>query len=202
MIPYEHNFSFGAVVSEAEQEELKRLRKERELFVKLIDQLQEEPKASREGNEQLRQQIKELQEKLDILIFQMKKRNRKDFGDKTERHNPRPATEKKSFPTFRKRNQAKENKIEQGEKHILQQSLPTETIRHELPTEQCICPNCEIETVYVRDQITYQLEKISHTLKRLQHEQEVRACPKCKSYIVTADKPCPPIPGSYVGPGC
>jgi hypothetical protein len=41
---------------------------------------------------------------------------------------------------------------------------------------------------------------ISASLKVLDHCQETRACPKCKQHIVTAEKPCPPIPGSYAGP--
>jgi hypothetical protein len=37
-------------------------------------------------------------------------------------------------------------------------------------------------------------------MKRLEHQQEVRACPNCKQYVVTAEKPCPPFPGALAGP--
>ena len=52
----------------------------------------------------------------------------------------------------------------------------------------------------VGNQLSHQLERITSTLKKLEHLQEVRSCQKCKQYIVTAEKPTPPIPGSYVGP--
>ncbi|MBZ0186258.1 MAG: hypothetical protein K8F91_08430 [Candidatus Obscuribacterales bacterium] len=60
----------------------------------LLNQLQ--LKESVEGNKELRKQLKDLQEKLDVLLVQLKKRNRRDYGNKTERHNPRPAREQKT----------------------------------------------------------------------------------------------------------
>ena len=42
-----------------------------------------------DGNSELKQQISVLQEKLDRILFQLEKKNKKDFGKKTERHNPR-----------------------------------------------------------------------------------------------------------------
>ena len=43
------------------------------------------------GNTELQQQLKELQKKLDVLLAQLKKRNNREYGRKTEKHNPRPA---------------------------------------------------------------------------------------------------------------
>jgi len=142
------------------------------------------------GNKALRDQLKDLQEKLDILIVQFKKRNRKDFGSKTERHNPQRALEQ---PTVRKKPQAiKEPKSPDNDtsrKHIRNQKLPGEPITHSVAPEDAVCPNCLIDTAFVGNKLSYQLDKIVHSIKYLEHQQEVRSCQKCKLYIVTAKKP-------------
>ena len=97
-------------MSDQERKELLRLRKENKRISKenqrtstenqrlseLLNQLQLQLKESVEGNKELREQLKDLQEKLDVLLVQLKKRNRRDYGNKTERHNPRPAREQKT----------------------------------------------------------------------------------------------------------
>lgn len=189
-------------------EELRKLRKQlahdqQEIarLTKLLDQIQQQLQDSIEGNKDLRSQLKELQQKLDLILLQIQKRNRKDFGNKTERHNPKPALETITSTSTRSKSGTTELPSKNGEKHILKQSIPIQPISHVVPAAECICPNCAVNTVFMRDEISYQIEKLSHSLVRLQHQQEVRACPKCKLYVVTAEKPCPPIPGSYVGPG-
>lgn len=44
-----------------------------------------------ENNIALSAQMKDLQEKLDIIIEQFKKQNKKQYGSKNEHHNPRQA---------------------------------------------------------------------------------------------------------------
>jgi transposase len=180
-------------MSDSEREELIRLRQQNADQQRQLQELQQ-------SNAELKKMLSDLQEKLDIIIAQLKKRNRRDFGNKTERHNPRPALSCDTVvakPIKPKSPPKTRNHV----KHILKQNLPTESVPHHVKPEDRVCPDCEVETVFVRNEVTHQLERLSHTLKRLQHEQEVRACPKCKKYVVTADKPCPPIPGSYAGPG-
>jgi transposase len=137
------------------------------------------------GQKELRQQLKDLQEKLDILIVQFKKRNRKDFGSKTERHNPQRAPRKSSPPTPA----APPQESDASRKHIRNHKLPTEPVNHLVSENDAICPECKISTVFVGNKLSYQLDKLLHTLKYLEHQQEVRACQKCKVYIVTAEKP-------------
>ncbi len=62
------------------------------------------------------------------------------------------------------------------------------------------CPTCSTGTVFVRNEISYQLEHLKSTIEKLEHQQEVRACPKCKTYVVTAEKPAAPWPGALCGP--
>lgn len=176
------------------REESVRNREEIERLTKLLDQLTKQLQEALEGNSELRKLLVELQEKLDKLLLERKKRNRRDYGPSTEHHNPRPdpATVTQQVP--------KERKNGNHKKHIRFQNLPTEPVPHLVKPEDSICPDCQVETVFVTNKVTFQLEKILHSIKRLQHEQEVRSCPKCKQYMVTAEKPCPPIPGALPGP--
>lgn len=183
----------------SDQDELARLRKENAEQKKLLAKLDKQLEQANEANKELRALMKDLQEKLDILIVQFKKRNRKDFGNKTERHNPRPAITEDTAVRLAKEKPAP--KPRNHSKHILSQNLTTEVVPHAVKPADAACPTCTVDTVFVRTEVTHQLERLAQTLIRLQHEQEVRACPKCKKYVVTAEKPCPPIPGSYAGPG-
>jgi transposase len=197
-------------MSGSEREELHRLKEENQRLSRLIEGLEQQLKKANEDNAELRKLLKELQEKLDILIVQFKKRNRRDFGSKTERHNPRqgatlaedqPDTEAPP-PTSKPSKQAQPKAAPPDrKKHIRSQNLPTLPVPHKVSSEQAMCPHCAVETKFVRNEVSYQLESLRQSVQRLEHLQEVRSCPKCKQYIVTAEKPCPPIPGSNVGPG-
>jgi transposase len=193
-------------VSDKDYEELLRLRKENKGLRKQLQetiesnkQLGQQLKDSLEGNKELSQQLKDLQGKLDILITQMNKRNQRDYGPKTERHNPKPALAIADVAAVKP---PKKPVARNHEKHILElaQQLTLEQVHHSVGPNQLLCPSCVIETVVFDHEITYQLEKLTQTLKLLEHNAEVRSCPKCKQYVVTAEKPVPPIPGSYAGP--
>jgi transposase len=163
----------------------------------LVEDLQRQLKLQLDGNDELRKLLKDLQEKLEVLIVQTKKSNKRKYGKTTERHNPRPASAATTKPDAA----SKADKAT-GTKHILDnaQNLPHEPVEHPVKPEDSICPSCNIETDFVSNLLTHQLEMVSSSLKILDHNQETRSCPKCKQYIVTAEKPCPPIPGSYAGP--
>lgn len=162
----------------------------------LVEDLQQQLKKALEGNEEQRQLLKDLQAKLDVLITQTKKRNKRDYGKKTEKHNPRPAIiQAPDKPAETRAINVKAVRT----KHVFDnaENLPRETVVHAVKPDHSTCPHCLIETVFVSNLITHQLDMISASLKVLEHSQETRAFPKCKQYIVTAEKPCPPIPGSY-----
>lgn len=201
--------TYGITMSDSEYEELLRLRKaypqslaETKRLSQLIEQLQHQLKESQQANADLRKLLNDLQAKLDILIAQSKKRNKRDFGPKTEKHNPRPAAIQPKQASDRSAVATPESEKSTGIKHILEnaKSLPHQPVPHLVKPEDSICPGCNVETEFVSNLLTQQLEMVSATLKILDHSQETRACPKCKQYIVTAEKTCPPIPGSYAGP--
>jgi transposase len=164
-----------------------------------IGQLREQLKQALVGGEEQRKLLKDLQEKLDVLIAQSKKRNKRDYGKKTEKHNPRPAVGRTEAAAA---DEAAEKGKSTGIKHILEnaKNLPHEPVQHSIKPEDMLCPDCSVETVPVSNLLTHQLEMVSASLKVLDHLQETRACPRCKQHITTAEKPCSPIPGSYAGP--
>lgn len=164
---------------------------------RITSELTEQLKLSLQGNRELNHQLKDLRNKLDILLQQQKKSKNREFGSKTEKHNPRPALTAQPRPPKSKPATPKDRN---HEKHIHSQNLPIEHVHHYVDADKKICPTCLVDTVRVSDQISHQLERITSTLKKLEHLQEVRSCPKCRHYIVTAEKPASPIPGSYVGP--
>jgi transposase len=169
-------------------------------LISLVEELQRQLKQALDGNDEQRALLKDLQTKLDALITQSKKKNKKEYGKKTEKHNPRPAAAKPK--PDRNSDAASQNEKSTGIKHIIEnaKNLTPEPVHHLVKPEDSICPDCIVETVFVSNLLTQQLEMVSASLKVLDHCQETRSCPKCKQYIVTAEKPCPPIPGSYAGP--
>jgi transposase len=162
----------------------------------LVEKLQQQLQQALDGNEKLHKLLTEMQEKLDVLIAQSKKRNKREYGKKTEKFNPRPAINqpKPAAPAHR------DSLV--GKKHIFDNTskLEAESVQHLITPEKTACPMCLVDTVFVSNRVTNQLEMVSACLKVLEHCQETRACPKCKQYIVTAEKPSSPIPGSYAGP--
>lgn len=167
----------------------------------LVESLQKQLQQALDGNAEQRKILTDLQDKLDVLIAQSKKKTKREYGKKTEKHNPRPASASPKATAKPKTDSGEEVKSS-GIKHIIEnaKNLPHEPVYHHVNPENATCPNCKVETTYVNHALTQQLEMISASLKVIDHFQETRSCQKCKQYIVTAEKPCPPIPGSYAGP--
>lgn len=172
-----------------EYQELLMLREENKRLHTLVEELLK-------TNTELKTLLADLQAKLDVLIVQTKKRNRRDYGKKTERYNPRPALVEDQKDTIekppRQQDKARLAKIDK---------LDTKNVPHAVPEDKRFCPNCHVEKVWIGDEVTYQLERIVNTIKQLKHVQEVLACPKCKGQVVVAPKPEPPFPKSQAAPG-
>ncbi len=97
------------------QEEIKRL-------TDLIEDLRRQLKQAIDGNEELRKLLMDLQAKLDVLIVQTKKDNKKKHGKTTEKHNPRPAPAsiaQPQPPIADKKTVAPSKGKSSGKKHIL-----------------------------------------------------------------------------------
>jgi transposase len=190
-------------VSDKDYQELLKLRETNKNLTKQLVLIQQHLKDALNGNKELSQQLKDLQGKLDILITQINKRNQRDYGPKTERHNPKPALATIDAPVDLAAVKPPKKPVARNhEKHILElvHHFTPEQVHHSVSPEHLLCPTCVIETVVFDHEVTYQLEQLTQTLKLLEHNAEVRSCTKCKQYVVTAAKPLPPIPGSYAGP--
>jgi transposase len=162
----------------------------------LVEQLATHMEESLKANEELRKLLTDLQAKLDTLVVQQKKRNRRDYGKKTERYNPRPALQDDvrdaAVSSARIRDKARLDQIN---------GLPEAIKSYAVPDNERQCPECGAEKVKIGDEISYQLERLVGTMKRLRHVQEVLACPKCRGNVVVAPKPEPPFPKSTAAPG-
>ncbi|MDR3558007.1 MAG: hypothetical protein P4L61_00595, partial [Candidatus Pacebacteria bacterium] len=189
------------------EQELARLRAENEeqrrsisTLQASIAELQKQLAEAIGGNKELRLQLSDMQDKLDRLLFQIEKRNKKDYGKKTERHNPRQG-ETASPESSKSGDTSTEKKKNQNhKKNINSQKLPVAQKKHLVSPEERTCPFCLIDTEIFSQKITSQLERLTHSLVRLEHHQEVRSCQKCQQYVVTAKKPEPPFPGCLAGP--
>ena len=106
-------------MSDEFQQKYLEARAENERLSALIVELQRQLKQSLDGQEELRALLKDLQTKLDVLIAQSKKRNKKDYGTKTERHNPRPAATKGKQASDSSPKATDESDKATGIKHIL-----------------------------------------------------------------------------------
>ncbi|MGH9438650.1 MAG: IS66 family transposase [Terriglobia bacterium] len=199
---------------ELQQENLAQ-RHQIEDLLRQIAVLQKQLQEALDGNADLKQQLKEFEGKLDELIFQIKNLTRQDHGPTTEHHNPRQgsthdsidednddaeeAADKDAAARLKDR-ATKEKRPRNHKKHINEQKMPVKEVQHMVKPDELICPHCQVETTFMTYLETSQIENLVNALVRLKHMQEVRSCPKCKGYVVTAEKPCPPIPGSYAGP--
>ncbi len=117
-------------------EENERLKAENARLYQSLTALETQLKLSNQANADLQKLLAALQEKLDILIVQYKKRNRHEFGSKNERHNPR----QDQTPSPKNTTQDKPTNPTVKEKHILAQNLPTEPVTHTVKPEFVHCP--------------------------------------------------------------
>lgn len=119
-------------MSKSSDQELARFREENAQLKKALVGLEKQLESANEANAELRKLLKDLQDKLDILIVQFKKRNRRDFGNKTERHNPRPAADSAlAVEPAKPKTPAQRN----HKKHILEQDLPIQPVPHSVKPE-------------------------------------------------------------------
>jgi len=144
--------------------------KEIERLTNLIEDLLRQLQQALDGNDELRKLMKELQAKLEILIVQTKKGNKKKHAKTTEKHNPRPApasVAQPQPPIADKKAATPSRGKSSGKKHILDNArhLPHEQVPHFVSPEEAICPKCSIETDRIDSQVIHQLENDKRKLE-------------------------------------
>lgn len=87
----------------------------------------------------------------------------------------------------------------------LPQDLPVEVIEHELPMEECICPECGSDMHTMGKESREELKLIPAKAIITRHVQHVYACRKCEMTsdhvpILKADMPEPVIKGGFAAP--
>jgi transposase len=87
----------------------------------------------------------------------------------------------------------------------LPEGLPVEVIEHELPDDECTCPDCGNELHTMGRETREELKIIPAKAVIIQHVQHVYACRTCESTsecvpIVKADMPEPVIKGGFASP--
>jgi transposase len=151
-------------------------------------------------NEQLRREIRLLQEKLHYL-------NHQRFGRKSEQLDGQPGlfgtepvdpTEIPAEDTLDTQPQAPERK--KGGRRRPPADLPRVRIEHDLPDEQKRC-TCGCERDRIGEEISEQYDVEPPRFRILQHVRYTYACPRCDQGIECAPKAPDPLPRSQVSPG-
>ena len=161
------------------------------------------------------QRIAELEQQIQWLISQVSLAKHKQFGTSSER------TDSVQLTIF---NEAESNAdITASEPDLtevkayhrkkrtrlttdkLPKDLPVEVIEHELPAEDCVCPDCGGELHTMGREIREELKIIPAKAVIVRHVQYVYACRNCELNsdhvpIVKADMPEPVIKGGFASP--
>jgi transposase len=87
----------------------------------------------------------------------------------------------------------------------LPKDLPVEVIEHELPAEECICPNCSSQLHTMGRETREELKVIPAKAIIVRHVRHIYACRNCEGTaehvpIIKADMPEPVIKGGFASP--
>jgi transposase len=80
-------------------------------------------------------------------------------------------------------------------------SLPRETVLHDVPPENRVCPDCGAERTRIGHEVREQLEYKPASLVVLEHVRPKYACEACEANVVIADVLPEPIDKGLPGPG-
>ncbi|MCX7545348.1 IS66 family transposase [Marinicella gelatinilytica] len=146
--------------------------------------------------QQLKDKIAYIQN-LEAALIELKKHR---FGASSEKQNANDA----QVALFNEAEVLTEPKAKKGKKKKSGKRKPLpKTLEREdkvYKPEQTTCPHDGTELTYIGDEVSEQLQFIPAHVKVIRHIRHKLACPKCKGYIVTADKPKDPIPKSIATP--
>jgi transposase len=83
----------------------------------------------------------------------------------------------------------------------LPESLPRESVLHDVPPEHRVCPDCGAERTCIGHEVREQLEYKPASLIVIEHVRPKYACQGCQANVVIADKLPEPIDKGLPGPG-
>lgn len=165
-------------------------------------------------NSKLEQQVVELTAKLTWLEEQFRLTQQKRFGASSEKtnldqmellFNEAEATANPSLPEPTIETVIYRRTKKQGQRDMMLENLPVETVEYRLSTEEQVCSCCGGSLHEMSTEIRQELQIIPAQVKVLKHVRYVYSCRQCerenvKTPVVTAPMPSPVLPGSLVSP--
>ena len=109
--------------------------------------------------------------------------------NETDKHNPEPDVEQITYTRRRGR--------EEKEEEVLP-DLPVETVKHALPKEEQVCPECGCELHVMGHEVRRELEVIPAQVKVVEHTREVYACRNCEKTATSVPIVKAPMPESVI----
>lgn len=163
--------------------------------------LQRQLKVQQEQLQSQAAMIQKLQQQLEQLL-------RKLYGKKTEKQSKKPDEqdehnneEKAGDNPLKNVQPGSQISKERNGHRKLPKSLRRERIEYDLPQEQQICSQCDVQLKRMGSSVFEQLEYRPAELFVLEHLRHKYACPCCKMNVVTAGMPNQPIEKGLPGPG-
>ena len=162
---------------------------------KQLAALQAQVDALQQDKQILKEDMVEMQTRIDHLLAELKLNKSQKYGKKSEKA-PRG--------TFNEAEQAKpEPKNYKKGKQALPEDLPREKIEHALADTSCACCGNNMHVCGTEE--SEQVKIVPAKISVIKHKQLKYACRHCehtqiKNKIITASKPKQPIPGSIASP--
>lgn len=169
-----------------------------EKIVAGAEQTHKENRSLREENAQLKLDIRQLEVMLRLQRLSQ-------FAPSSERYTATPlfqASPVKAEPV------AEEEKIgikgyrrrRKKKRAVIPENAIKESIFHDVPATERMCPQHGIELQRGADQKTHQVEWIPAVVKVIEHVMATYCCPICERAVKVAEPPPSPIPGSIATP--
>lgn len=162
------------------------------LLLKLLEEQVEQNKKLQEELSQLRHQLATLQ----IMLFGQKSEKKRNLSKEPPIEHT--AQENKLRATPSQPVQESENK---SGRRSLPIHLEREKIKHDIPEEERVCPNCQIYLHCIGKEVTEQLDFIPARLIVKEHIRYKYGCRCCKRHVATAPLPSQPIDKALAGSG-
>lgn len=161
----------------------------------------------------LEQQVLELQAKLNWYQEQFRLSQLKRFGRSSEQSNPdqlqlfneaeSEAGLKAPEPTVEEITCRRRKRV--GHRKAQLESLPVETVFHQLPAEEQVCASCGEDLHQMSTEIRQEIKIIPAEVSVVKHVRHVYSCRHCEREgtsvpVITAPMPVPVLPGSIASP--
>ncbi|MGH8110850.1 MAG: IS66 family transposase zinc-finger binding domain-containing protein [Rhodanobacteraceae bacterium] len=151
--------------------------------------------------------IAALKEQVEWLTAQFRLAQQRHFGASSEQASPQlrwfdeaEQTDAEAAPEAAEPTPVIAHACRQRTRITLSPDLPHADVTHDLAEADKVCPHDGTPLVSIGSEDSEQLKYIPAQLQVVRHHRLKYACPHCHQYVVTADRPKPPIPKSVASP--